>query len=337
MARTSRAVAKTFVVPAPTIDAAGFRQRIIDIINAEAVDVVVPISEETMHVVGFQDALPTNCEVYTSDAALVRALHSKRRFIETAADHGLRVPQTFSGNTNEARALMAQSAFVVKPEYSCSGRGVMRYAPGDVQALSNDMVVQQAIDGDEYSAFAIAHEGNVLAQVTYKAVIRHGSVAVVFERCEQPSVDTWLKNLVGAVNYTGFIAIDAILDQTGVVYAIECNPRATSGIHFIETHDLAAAIIDRDASVRMRPERRLQEFWSAWTHWFSSLGNRQERRKTMDAIRSAKDVTWRRSDPWVFLLATFSTWPIISKAIRHRTDFASVLALDIEWVGDDET
>ena len=53
-------------------------------------------------------------------------------------------------------------------------------------------------------------------------------------------------------------------------------------------------------------------------------------------LRRARDVTWQRHDPWVFLLATWSTWPIIGQALRRGETFAEVLALDIEYRPDSD-
>ncbi|GIS01723.1 MAG: hypothetical protein CM15mP103_02740 [Gammaproteobacteria bacterium] len=46
---------------------------------------------------------------------------------------------------------------------------------------------------------------------------------------------------------TGFIGFDFILDRGGIPRGIECNPRASSGIHFIDEAWLGAAVMG-DAS-----------------------------------------------------------------------------------------
>lgn len=331
LARTSKAVQKSFVVPAPADDAEAFLRALLGIITAENVTLVVPISEETMHVSALHAQLPPDCSLFTPTQAAVLALHSKLAFTETARAAGLRVPRTARADSARADAIRATGDYMLKPEFSCSGRGVTRHAAATPLTIRSGQLVQRAIDGEELAAFAIAREGRIVFQCCYRARIRHGSVAVVFERVDCPAADAWLAQLVAHTAHDGFIAIDVIRDDEGLIWGIECNPRATSGLHFAENPAIAAAIIGGSESVGLRPERCLQEFWSTWTHYLSVLRNSDERRRTGRAIRAARDVSWRRDDPWVFLLATFSTWPIIRRAIRLRETFAEVLALDIEW------
>lgn len=197
-------------------------------------------------------------------------------------------------------------------------------------------VVQTRVEGDEVSGFAIARDGRLLVGCAYRAAIRHGSVAVAFERIEVAAIDDWMRRFVAATGHTGFIAFDFIVDAAGTPYAIECNPRATSGIHFVETADIALLITGAADTAALREETLLQEFWSNWTHWFAALGNGEERRRTGHALRRARDVTWHAKDPRVFLLATWSTWPIIGQALKRGETFAEVLALDIEYHPEDD-
>lgn len=337
LARTSRTVSKSLVVPAPTQHSEQYLQALLDIVQEEHVSLIVPVSEETMHVVGLEHRLPATCTLFASDATMTRALHSKSNFITVAAAAGLAVPDTAWADSEAGQALLAAHDVFVKPEFSCSGRGVRRIERGGKILADSHLLVQQAIDGKEVSAFAIARDGQILAQVSYEAIVRHGSVAVVFERCDLPEADLWLSRLVEYTQFTGCIAIDAIVDRAGDVYGIECNPRATSGLHFFDNADIAPAIAGSRDTIRLRKERRLQEFWSAWTHFLSVVRDAAARKLTWRAIRSARDVTWHPKDKWVFLLATFSTWPIISQALKQRVTFAEVLALDIEWQDDRET
>ncbi|MEL7296140.1 MAG: ATP-grasp domain-containing protein [Pseudomonadota bacterium] len=338
LARTSNAVAQSFIVPAPHNAPQAYGEALLDIIRRERVDLLLPVSEETMHVATLEAALPQHCQWFGSDARLIHELHSKFGFTRLARSAGLAVPETLYASAPESAELVMSGDTIVKPEYSCSGRRVQRISQGaTLPTLAPGMLVQRAIDGDEYSAFAIAKNGEPLMIVVYRAVLRHGSVAVVFERLDQTAVTDWLATLIRSIHFTGFIAIDAIVDDAGNAYAIECNPRATSGIHFVAEQSLAALICGEASESTWRPQRRLQEFWSAWTHYLSVLGQPEQRRATWQAIRSARDVSWDRTDPWVFPLATFSTWPIIFRAIQRRATFAEVLALDIEWPPADET
>ena len=336
LARTSRAVARSFRVPAPVDDAHAYRDALLDIVSAEHVTLIVPVSEETLHVSALHDSLPDTVTLFSLPQNGLLSLHSKLRFVEAASAAGLSVPETAASGDAAANELMQRYDTIMKPEFSCSGRGISMHAAGERVPPSQDrMLIQERIDGDEYSAFAICADGRLQTHCTYRALVRHGSVAVAFERIEHAGVADWVERFVATQRHTGFIAFDLIVDERGTAYGIECNPRATSGLHFVNNADIARLVTDPRASGALRDETRLQEFWSCWTQFLSVVGDRQARSDTWHAMRSARDVTWQWSDPWVFLLATLSTWPIISKSIRRRETFAEVLALDIEWLPDD--
>ncbi len=338
MARTSNAVELSLQVPAPVDGHDAYLQALLGIIKEHAVDLVVPVSEETMHVTALGPLLPPNVRMFANAHEQTLRLHSKHDFIATAKAAGLAVPATARVGTDASGEIADTGDYIMKPEFSCSGRGVQQRGAGQkLESTSLDqLIIQQHIAGDEYSGFAIARGGNMLAASVYRGSVRHGSVAVAFERAESPAIADWMATFIAAETLTGFVAFDFIVDDSGAAHAIECNPRATSGLHFIDDAGIAPMIAGDADEGRMRSNQHLQEFWSNWTHFLSVLRQPEERRHTWRAIRRSRDVTWSRRDPWVFLLATFSTWPIIGRAIRRRETFAEVLALDIEWHNPDE-
>lgn len=339
MAGTSRAVDLSVQVPAPAADAAAYLEALRRVIADQGVDLVVPVSEETMHVAQLRDAFANEDgapNFYCAPAADTLALHSKHDFITLARNAGLAVPDTARTGTPEATALADVQDVIVKPEFSCSGRGLQRVARGSaLPKMGAQHIVQAEIAGDEVSGFAMARAGRVLVSCAYRATVRHGSVAVAFERFNAPAVAAWIEQFVAATRHTGFIAFDFIVGDDDVPRAIECNPRATSGLHFVAQDDIAAVITGAKATATLRDETLLQEFWSNWTHWFASVRDGEERRRTGWSLRRARDVTWQAKDPGVFLLATWSTWPIIGQALRRGETFAEVLALDIEYQPED--
>lgn len=335
LARTSRCVDGTIRVPSPTDKPDAFRQSLLDAIADWDVSLVVPVSEEAMHVAALETLVPETVTLFCAGQSDMLSLHSKRNFVELATRAGLPAPDTAASGTASATALLANNDCVVKPEYGCSGRGVQFLAKGSVmpEALQKNHVVQRRIIGDEYSALALARNGVVVGSVVYQSRVSSGSVAVAFERVDMPNIVDWMTSLVTANKHNGFIAFDFIVDAAGTAFAIECNPRATSGVHFFNTDQIAPGIVD-GSTVTLHSDRLLQEFWSTWTQWWRQISDPSRRKMTWRTMRRARDVSWRRDDPWVFLLATFSTWPVIWRAMRHRRTFAEVLPLDIEWRDD---
>lgn len=339
LAGASRHVTREFAVPPPHAGSAAYRAAIARIVAEEQVDLVVPVSEETMHVAFARDLIGPGVRVFTMPPDRVIALHDKAGFAHAANALGLGVPETHALGTEAARDLAQGGDVVVKPVFSCSGRGLSILRGGsplpDADPASPG-IVQRFIAGQEYSSCTIAHEGRIIATMIYRGTVMTGSVAISFERVESPAINRWIDAFVNASGWSGFISFDFIVDAAGKVWAIECNPRATSGLHFWEAEDIARAVLDPAscAPVRVRPQRNLQQFYSCLTEAQLAMFHRKGFRNQLSRLLSTRDVTWDASDPWPFLSMTFTSWPILRMAIAERVPFGEVAARDVGWYAD---
>lgn len=337
LAGASRAVAASFQVTAPSVDRAAYLAELRVIVAREKVSLVIPVSEETMHVAHLRDALPQGVTLFTMPPALVLELHDKFRFIERARACGLDVPETVLLGDPGGTRLAEAGDVVLKPVLSCSGRGV-RILPRGTQLRADDpnapAIVQRFVPGTVYSTCTIAQQGRAVATVIYRGGIMSGTVAVSFERViDQPGITHWVEKFVAATNYTGFISFDFVVDGSGRPFAIECNPRATSGLHFLQPPDLVAAILSPDSvpAARMRPEREMQQFYASLTETQKSIIDRRLFVANFRRLRRARDVTWSSRDPMPFLTMPFTSWKIIAMSIKQRKTFGEVATLDVGW------
>lgn len=337
LAGASRAVAASFQVTAPRQDRAAYLRELTDIVLREKVDLVIPVSEETLHAAHLRDLIPATVGLFTMPPALVLALHDKHSFIGRARPLGLDVPATARLGDAAGAALAATGSVVVKPVFSCSGRGV-RILPAGATLPAPDpadpAIVQRFVPGAVFSTCSIAQAGRTVATVVYRGGIMSGTVAVSFVRIRQQTViATWIENFVAATNYTGFISFDFVVDAEGRAFAIECNPRATSGLHFLHPGDLVAAIIAPHTlrTARMRPEQHLQQFYASLTETQSSVLDRKRFLANLRQLMAARDVTWRWADPLPFLTMPITSWKIISMAIARGKTFGEVAMLDVGW------
>ena len=123
----------------------------------------------------------------------------------------------------------------------------------------DDLLVQQRIEGRHVSTLSLLVDGRSLVTVCYEGTVYAGTVAICFERVDdEPAVLAWVNRFCGDLSYTGFIAFDFIVDAQGVPWAIECNPRVTSGIHFLDEAALGSALADLPAAQGI-PVRRDQK------------------------------------------------------------------------------
>jgi hypothetical protein len=334
LAGASRAVAQSHLVTAPAEDKQAYLADLQRIIADEKIDLVVPVSEETMHVAFLRESLPANTRLFTMPPENLLRLHNKHGFAQQAVAWGLAVPETHALGDPAAEALVQSGPVVVKPVHSCSGRGV-RLLPASTALPAPDpaipTIVQRCVIGAEYSSCSIAHEGRVASTVIYRAAQKSGSVAVAFERMEHPAITDWITRFIAAAQWTGFIAFDIMLDEAGQPWGIECNPRTTSGLHFWQREDIARAVLEPGFTPRYRPEARLQQFYSVLTETQMSLFRRGPFRENLRQLITTRDVTWDRRDPMPFLTMTATSWPIIRMAMARGVPFGEVATLDVGW------
>ena len=344
LTRMSHVVAKTFQLTAPNTNREKYLSELTDIIQREKVRLVVPVSEEILHVSFLRDRLPDSVTLYAMPSALLLRLHNKRTFIDVCREIDVSAPETARLDEEGASAIAAEGDFISKPIFSCSGRGVTFHQRGDTLPAVDPaapMIVQRWVKGNVLSTFSIARSGVVLTTVVYRGAVMSGSVSVAFERVadSEPgniAILQWVNQFVKALNFTGFISFDFVEDTAGHVHAIECNPRATSGAHFVHVDDLARAVVDPTMSpcdVHFRDETLLQQFYpcltevqkAMFTSSFFPLLNR---------FIQAKDVTWSWRDPLPFWTMTFTASQIIWLSIKHKATFGEVATLDVGWYKD---
>ncbi|MFK7963344.1 MAG: ATP-grasp domain-containing protein [Burkholderiaceae bacterium] len=334
LCRVSRSVSRSYQTPAPNDGPDRYRQALLDIIEREQVDLVVPVSEEAMHVVLLAPALPARTRLLASRADLVRQLHDKQAFIALARENKLLVPDTTRLGTEQARQLIAREPVVIKPVYSCAGNEIAFLAAGDPLPAADPnrpLLVQKRLDGAHLSTQSLAHRGRLLGSVTYRGTLFSGTVAAGFEQAPNAAVDDWVRTFVDQTQYSGFIAFDFICDERGRPHAIECNPRLTSGIHFMEPSSLASAMLNPASAseILLRPATKLHQFYTTLTESQSAMFRPAKFKPYLDMMRSHRDVTWDKNDPWPFLLMTPLSWPILSRAILRGISLGEAATQDI--------
>jgi len=258
LSAVSKAVAQSFVVTAPAID----RQRYLDdlraLVVAHQVDLLVPISEEIVHVSALHGALPASCRLLSMSQAEILAVHDKGRFVATCTAAGVSAPQSYPSEHEGARELAAKFDYVLKPTSSCSGRGVRFFNAGDpVPAVAERSIVQRLLRGELVSSFSIARRGEVRSTVLYRGAVMQGTVAVCFERIEvPPAVAEWIARFVAHTSFDGFISFDLIIDAASVYLGDEGTEQLTYDQAFMLDLGLAEALLDAIDAVNPFKRRR---------------------------------------------------------------------------------
>ncbi|WP_080839252.1 hypothetical protein [Cohnella massiliensis] len=359
LCRVSRSVVRSYRVPKPNEDEAGYREAIRSIVKRESIDLAVPTCEEIFHLAKFKTDLEseTGCAVFCEPIETLDRLHNKRSFIELAASRGAQVPFTRPVESDELLETLAQeerfgSKLVLKPVYSRFGANVHIVERARLKSLlrnadlrrliepSASWIAQQYLEGAPLCSYSVARAGVVTAHASYVPVYAAGRGAgIFFKAVEDADLREWVARFVRAESFTGQISFDFIRTQDGTLYPIECNPRATSGVHLLprdgrlvdaiagpagageapllpepdRTSMLALAMLLFGTKELLAPRR-----WKAWTASF--FGSR--------------DIVFRRDDPGPFfeqfriLLETGKT------AAARKISLLEASTIDMEWNGE---
>jgi carbamoylphosphate synthase large subunit len=327
----SRAVAKSYHTPAPADSPNAYLNALCEIIRTERVELVVPISEEILHVSALHGRVDPHVRILAMSQETLLRLHDKAGFVDFATKHGLTVPATALSGSAEAIILARNNDYIVKRRHSCAGMGLRRETAGSTPPSEDGAVIQRLVRGREHSVCALAHDGHVTSCAVYVGSLMSGTVAVGFQRVEHAAIQQWVGRFVSACAWTGFISFDFIVDEEGVPWGLECNPRLTSGVHFFETADIAGAILDATAPLRLRECIHLQQMWACLTETQASFGNWPVFRRHLQHLLTTRDVSWSWSDPWPLIGMPWAAWTIIARSRALSISFGEAASMDIVW------
>src|SRR5690606_11193810 len=79
--------------------------------------------------------------------------------------------------------------------------------------------------------------------------------AIAFEQVQDPGIEDFVTRYIAATGWSGQISFDLMRLANGQVLPLECNPRATSGLHFFdEGPRFAAALAGKGPLLRASPQ-----------------------------------------------------------------------------------
>jgi len=306
LTRFSNCVALHHRLPRPRQESQDYLQHLREL--ASNFDLLIPTCEETFWVASAD--IP---QAWCPPLAKLRRLHSKLEFQQRVAEHGLEALPTW--RCREGPECL-DGRHVLKPEFSRFARAVKirpRSWPGP-----GDWIAQPYLDGQEYSALLLCREGQVLAWAAYANRVRWGQGAALRFTHEVPQgLQEWLFQFAQAEGHTGFLAFDLMLTPEGRWYALECNPRLTSGLHLLAACPGLSDVLWHTPGEPLQPRvgetAQLGLALLLQGHWPGR----------------ARDVIWDLRDPWPFWAQPLS---LLSLA-RFGRDLTAASTWDIEWNG----
>ncbi|WP_044642294.1 ATP-grasp domain-containing protein [Risungbinella massiliensis] len=350
LCKKSKAVSKTFSVPAPRFEPEKFIQSLEAIIVTEHVDHLVPMCEEVFTVGKYYNVLANRCKVWTESGDKLQKVHNKWLFLKEAEGLGNRIPETYLICTQEeliekVGSFSANRSWILKPVYSRFASKVVFIQNGEVSlddyveiTPAFPWLLQEYLLGKQFCTYSVADHGKLLAHATYQTTFTAGiGSSITFQPTEQPELKRDITDWVSKHGWSGQIAFDWIYTSSGEWVPIECNPRATSGIHlFMEKDQLELAFTKQELNQVIAPSPRTKQMLSLAMLTYG-LANCQSFAQVWDWLKTLsrfRDAVFRWNDPIPFFYQLPVLYFMWKQSINHRIPMTEVSTYDIEWNGD---
>ncbi|KAF9003038.1 hypothetical protein BDQ17DRAFT_1390651 [Cyathus striatus] len=255
----SNVVKRSYRVPAPYEDPDGYIEGVKCALEAEKIDLLIPMHEEIFFLAAAAETIHEIRKVlFAPPMKILITLHSKWEFSKYLSSVGLDVPKTqLCKSYEDILNLDHNTEWALKPVFGRASTNVYHLRPGEPRPKRDEIkindeihfVAQEWLYGDRYCSYSVLQDGKVAAYGIYpvKDTI-DGSSCVYFESVEQARISDYIDRLAEHLSgVSGQLAFDFIeIKHPYRLVAIECNPRATAGIHlFSRTPDLALAMTCR--------------------------------------------------------------------------------------------
>jgi len=243
----SKFVSKRIILPCLRTNPAGYAEAILDELRCNRYDFYFPSFEELYLMSAYRDELQEyTCCVLPEYNDLMR-LHDKSLLKEVVAKAGLHYPETFTPKSMaEIEMLSSRINYpvYVKIRQSSNSTGLRMVEKScnimdgclDVMnrnELNEDNIplIQRAISGMEFTCSALVQDGKVVGEVCYvgiRSIPRSGGTTTCRKVVSNKACSDVLAAFVLHLNWTGFIAVDLIVDEeTKIPFIIDVNPRPT--------------------------------------------------------------------------------------------------------------
>jgi len=339
--RSSSSIHAYVCLPEPRNNSMAWIRAIQNLVDERNIDLILPTCEEAFYLSHGLNQLSLRCQVMTTDFATMHRLHHKYQFTEMAADWPITAPETWLLETSESVMKLSTMAdeLVFKPVYSrFASRTMIRPLPEELLLIQpsakQPWVAQRFVAGREHCSYSLLVKGEVTAHACYHPRYRVGrGSGIYFEPTNPPSVQTFLDRFGAETGYTGQVAFDFIEAHNGQFYVLECNPRATSGIHLFDDQplELVEALLGERKDGVLLPSASPRMVALAMLLFVAPRYGLHL--KFWRDFKCARDVITRPGDRRPLPAQIPSLLEIFGRALARRRGLLAAATADIEWDG----
>lgn len=336
LGRFVKGLQKHFTLPKPNTQLQQFIQALKTIIIEYQIDLLIPTCEEIFFISQGYEELSQHARLFCEPFLRLNVLHNKFIFNQLALDYGLDAPQSWLLTTDEDKAKVPLNQdILLKPVYSRFGSHlIIKPSPQAITELKLTVpyVAQLFITGKEYCSYVIAEKGKILVQTTYHPKYTSGPAAgIYFESANIEAITHFVTVFCKKYCFSGQIAFDFIVRE-GKAFALECNPRITSGFHLISEQINWSTLLQGQEQNCLMPKHpymlglamKLQGL-----HYFL-----KNPKGFINDYKMAHDVLKSKDYPWLGLKSFITITNIFCRMIKEKKNFHCASTDDIEFNGE---
>jgi predicted ATP-grasp superfamily ATP-dependent carboligase len=344
LSQPSNAITKNFLVPPPRQRTTAFINALKTIIAENKIELLIPTCEETFYVAMGRELFP--CASFVEPIEKLNLIHNKWAFILKAVEYELPIPETiFVANQNNLLHAFAHwRELVIKPIYSRFAtrtliRPTLKQASSTV-TFESPWIAQTYIDGTQVCTYSIVHNGHITAHTAYRSDFTAGQGATIaFQHIDHQAVFDWVKTFVEANQFTGQIAFDFMETPDGQIYALECNPRTTSGVHLLASSPKFTESFFNSSQDCITPSGNDSYMLSSamLIYGLPVSISKGKIGRWLSTFFSSNNVIFNIKDIKPFLLQFRSILSYLKLARQHHITVLEASTFDIEWNGEAKT
>ena len=341
LSQPSNAIKQNFVVPAPRQETEAFLSSLKRIVEENQIELLIPTCEEVFHVAKGLKSLP--CRVFAEPLEKLDVFHNKWSFANSARECGLPVPATLliADKNGLSNAFARWKGLVLKPVYSRFASRTL-VLPALREALSTltfdrTWIAQKFVEGGQFCSYSVCQEGRIVAHAVYPATFTAGQgAAIAFQAVDHTKIFHWTQTFINHFNITGQMAFDFIESPDGEVYALECNPRATSGAHLLVSNPRFVESFFNPSMDCVTPALNFPRMLGTamLVYGLPVALKKRNLRVWLKTFLQGDDVIWDFHDPLPFFLQWRSILAYLGLAMRRKISALEASTFDIEWNGE---
>ncbi|TPX57361.1 hypothetical protein SpCBS45565_g08221 [Spizellomyces sp. 'palustris'] len=344
----SRAVKKSWHVPAPHVDPTGYVKGVKQAVVEANIDLIVPLHEEVFHLTQLCRESPEIIgKLFAPPFDMLICLHNKWYFHKILRRFNLDAPETWlCRSVEDVENLDHSCDMALKPVFGRAKSNLYHLKANHplpdnlLVGPDNHYVAQVWMYGKQFCTYSVARDGKMLALAIYPVQDTvDGSSCVYFKSIDHPGIRSYVETLIQKLGYTGQIALDFIETDSRLV-AIECNPRATSGIHLFKRKEgfvkALTTTVDPSTPLESLPftlakigaQRQLFPGMVMWQHEGVSL---KQYLRHLAKLTTTRDVIFSWRDPMPSLMQPFLLTSYYEICRERKMKLGEMFQWDLTW------